>query len=181
MDNEKNDHIQDVNELTPKKINNDTSKASRKRTNRLDSFELKTPRKKQKEELINTTDQPEAPSDQYQYSDLKYIESFGVLRMCRSKKSRNNHSVVGSSDDRTSNRSIQLQISYRVNINNDDDIQLALVVYEHVTKNPKIRRNLMGEFCVEKSNVENKQQEVTSPPLSDKKGDGKKSLKRLLF
>lgn len=174
MDSEKTEHIQDTNELTPKKLvihdSNELSisdlfspKSSRKRIS-LDQFELETPNKKFKMNIMNTTE-PGQSSAEYRYSDLKYIETFGILRICQSKH-RNNS--VGSIDDRTSNqslnRSIQLQISYRINTSNENDIQFALVVYQHFTKNPKIRRNLMNEFSDE-TNDESMDPITTSPPL----------------
>ena len=96
------------------------------------------------------------------FSELKYIEAIGTVRMIRKKKHRGisspNSSQIAFDLDADAicnedmnlsssywDRNVRLQISYRINLSNND-VQFALIIYEHVTKNPRTRRNLMSEF-----------------------------------
>lgn len=75
------------------------------------------------------------------YSDLYYLESSGVVHIAR-QASTSTPSTAEESD----RREIKLLISYRVNKENSNDIQIALIVYKSNNSNVKSRRNLMLEF-----------------------------------
>lgn len=119
------------------------------------------------------------------YSELIYLEAVGMIRMMRKSKHRgvtssNFQSGSSTTNDVTSTdsalslpvgsnnyweRSTRLKLSYRIR-REDNDIQFALIIYEHVTKNPATRRNLMVEF---KSTKSRSSEKIKNHLKSDKK------------
>lgn len=80
------------------------------------------------------------------YTDLQYLEAVGVLHMSQPTKHRGVAPVQSDySPTNTSDRDVRLRISYRIR-HRDQSVQFALIQYEHVTKNPRARRNLLAEF-----------------------------------
>jgi hypothetical protein len=78
------------------------------------------------------------------YSDLYYLESTGSVTT---------HRQVSSSNSRIEDnerRECKVLISYRVNKNNANDIQIALIIYKPNNSNQKTRRNLLLEFSEER-------------------------------
>lgn len=129
------------------------------------------------------------------YSELIYLEAVGMIRMMRKSKHRGVTSSNFQSGSSTTNdiqlsdsalslpvgsnnyweRSTRLKLSYRIR-REDNDIQFALIIYEHVTKNPATRRNLMVEF---KSTKSRSSEKLKNHLKSDKKviSSSKKSLR----
>lgn len=119
------------------------------------------------------------------YSELIYLEAVGMIRMMRKSKHRGVTSSNFQSGSSTTNdisstdsalslpvgsnnyweRSTRLKLSYRIR-REDNDIQFALIIYEHVTKNPTTRRNLMVEF---KSTKSRSSEKIKNHLKSDKK------------
>jgi hypothetical protein len=103
------------------------------------------------------------PTAKSHYSDLKYLEAVGVLRQKHNKKHRGvipelNVSMNQSAEASNANemtpttsqsncweRKTRLKISYRINDTNGQ-VQFALIVYEHLTRSSRTRRNLMLDF-----------------------------------
>lgn len=107
-------------------------------------------------------------SIQIKYSPLMYLEVKGTLRMLNRSKHRGvqhtpttsnnlnctatNYTDLNSSNELlTTNlssywdRDTKLKISYRIRLL-DKQIQFALIIYEHITRKPTTKRNLLSEF-----------------------------------
>lgn len=127
------------------------------------------------------------------YSDLMYFESVGFLRSQNKSKyhgisnaqtsSGNNSSspVTSSSlpNDLTNMphmRKTKLKLSYRIR-RHDNQLQIALIIYEHLSRNPASRRNLLQEFqkTTDDNGIPN-----TKPSVSQSAKKPMKSLKRSL-
>lgn len=88
------------------------------------------------------------------YSELQYLEAIGVLHMSQPTKHRGVATVQPDySPTNTSDRDVRLRISYRLR-HRDQSVQFALILYEHLTKNPRARRNLLAEFIAAKEEEE---------------------------
>jgi hypothetical protein len=74
------------------------------------------------------------------YSDLFYLETSGAVTIHKAITSTPN--AVNEND----RRECKLYISYRVNREDESDIQIALIMYKCNNSNQKTRRNLMLEF-----------------------------------
>lgn len=92
------------------------------------------------------------------YSEIKYLETIGILRTIHQTKHRgicNPNGIHGATSSPSStslstptstfDRTTKIKIAYRIR-KTDGEIQYTLIIYEHVTQNPKIRRNLMQDF-----------------------------------
>lgn len=76
--------------------------------------------------------------EQSRYSDLHYCEVSGAVTIRRQASS-------SSSRDESDRRECKMQISYRVNKDSANDIQIALIVYKNNSQ-VRSRRNLMQQF-----------------------------------
>lgn len=95
-------------------------------------------RREEKLELtrVEPTTQPES-----KFSELYYLEATGSVSINRQP----------SSSDEMEKRDCKLLVSYRVNKEDPNAVQIALIVYKSNSKNLKSRRNLMTEFVVKNS------------------------------
>lgn len=121
--------------------------------------------------------------EQSQYSDLRYFQVTGVVTVRR-------QASTSSSRDDIDRRECKMQISYRVNKDLPNDIQIALIVYKNNSNNLKSRRNLMLSF---KDDVEtsetatvqtpsnqtvNKEKLINTAPVGDHRVEAQKPMKR---
>ncbi|XP_070497512.1 uncharacterized protein [Chironomus tepperi] len=74
------------------------------------------------------------------YSDLYYLESIGSVTTYRQVSSSSSHI------EDNKRRECKILISYRVNKDNNNDIQIALIIYKPNNVSQKSRRNLLNEF-----------------------------------
>lgn len=74
------------------------------------------------------------------YSDLYYLESTGTVITHRQVSSSSSHT------EDYKRRECKILISYRINKNNHNDIQIALIIYKPNSSSLKSRRNLLNEF-----------------------------------
>lgn len=90
------------------------------------------------ESVYNTKMQESITEEESQYSNLFYFEVSGAITIRR-------QSMSSTSRDECDRRECKMQISYRVNKEVSNDIQIALIVYKN-NSNLRSRRNLMLEF-----------------------------------
>lgn len=92
--------------------------------------------------------------EESRYSGLHYIEVAGMVTIRRQ--------ATSSSRDECDRRECKMQISYRINKESTNDVQIALIVYKNLSSIVRSRRNLMMEFADE--SVET--QELPSTPIA---------------
>lgn len=76
--------------------------------------------------------------EESRFSSLKYLEASGIVSIRRRSAS--------TSRDDCDRRECKMQISYRINKDDANDVQIALIVYKNVNNNLRSRRNLIMEF-----------------------------------
>lgn len=124
------------------------------------------------------------------YTNLFYIEVLGVLRQNHNTKHRGVQPTSLDSptaSDQHWDRNVLLRISYRLCLD-DNTPQFSLIVYDHQTRNPRTRRNLMAEFQasevdeVEKTPVGVQHRSQSKSTVKSTPTPGKtSSLRRLRF
>lgn len=106
-------------------------------------------------ETIKETDVQTTLERESKYSELHYLETTGTVIVNMQATSS-----VSRLDD-TDRKECKLSISYRVSKSNQDDIQIALIIYKPNNDNFKSRRNLLNEFD-EKESLQTEQLELMS-------------------
>lgn len=109
------------------------------------------------------------PASSVQYSELRYLEAHGSVRQHHSNRKQAADDAcadVEAASGRISStsplpyatdacghweRDVRLRISWRTRLepsaaDAETAVQFALIVYEHRTRNPRTRRNLMSDF-----------------------------------
>ena len=92
--------------------------------------------------------------EESRYSGLHYIQVAGMVTIRRQ--------ATSSTRDECDRRECKMQISYRINKESTNDVQIALIVYKNLSSIVRSRRNLMMEFVDE--SVET--QELPSTPIA---------------
>lgn len=96
--------------------------------------------------------------DESRFTELKYLEASGTVTVHR-------QASTSSSGEEGDRRECKLQISYRINKDNPNDIQIALIVYKCNSSNLRSRRNLMLEFKDDVETSMNGPIEIMTPPI----------------
>lgn len=81
--------------------------------------------------------------------------------------------TTSSSRDECDRRECKMLISYRINKEATNDVQIALIVYKNLSNNVRSRRNLLVEFADESDETQELPSTpivstFTSPPLSSR-------------
>jgi hypothetical protein len=165
-----------------------------------------TPKAEPNKKKTKVDHQPVLLTVKSHYSDLKYLEAIGLLRIRRKKKHRGtipelnqsmNQSTEVVNNNETSpssafsmaglsdcwERRTKLKISYRIN-ELDKNVQFALILYEHLTKTTRTRRNLLMDFHEMAKTRQQQQNSMTkmddgSPLTADSARKGKKRTNHL--
>ncbi|KAJ6639120.1 hypothetical protein Bhyg_11859 [Pseudolycoriella hygida] len=166
------------------------TRSSRKRSSQLPTNPSPNKRNKNNggkeiEQLTGLSAESDVPKniESLDVNEVKYIEAVGTVRKLRKLKHRGIDSTsreirIYESPTRThwDIGNTKLQISYRENVN-QSDLQFVLVIYQHIDKNPRCKRDLMAEFA-KACDVE-----TPTPQIIEKKCKTNKNLKmrRLRF
>jgi hypothetical protein len=119
-------------------LDNSFELISSEETSRTFKRQRRDKRKEETEAIAKTIS-----DEQSKYSSLQYLEVSGSVIIRRQAATSSGSS---SSRDDFDRRECKMLISYRVNKDNANDVQIALIVYKNSSTNVKSRRNLMLEF-----------------------------------
>lgn len=116
----------------------------------IESFKVEQPSKFKRQRLDKDVEKKNMPDmiseEESRYSNLKYLEVSGVVTIHRQHTS--------NSRNESERHECKMQVSYRINKEDANDIQIALIVYKHVNNSVKTRRNLMLQFEKETDDIQ---------------------------
>lgn len=119
--------------------------------------------------------------DTESYSHLMYVESTGVLGRLNKMKHRGvttNSEALSSPSSPILEKETTLKIAYRIRLR-DNEIYFGLIIYERISSNNNLRRNLVLDF---NSVEEQERRDAALKARSEETPNKRKTpLKRLMF
>lgn len=126
----------------------------------------KSKKLRREEKLAPCTEAPSPPAES-RFSELHYLEATGSVSINRQT-------------NETEKRDCIVLISYRISKDDSSNIQIALIVYQNNSTNPKTRRNLMTEFQEKTSELDSPSTSTASrcrSTIKNKKGHDEVAIK----